>query len=282
MLKIVQSVNNCVSVSRETVPLYYKDFQIGYCMPAVSALIRDNHSDKFICTSHKLVVKDPNTLHQLLEEWRRAFIFPCLQGWRDEKYPIYIANKNQIGTLERSGCGLFGISTYGVHVNGYTTENGDVKMWIARRSISKQTWPGYLDQMVAGGIPAGQSKFDSVIRECQEEANVPLDISKKSKAAGMVSYFMLSDIGFCPETQYCYDLHLPNDFVPAPNDGEVDSFQLLSLVEIRMLILENKFKPNCALVIVDFMIRHGFIDPDEEPDYEKIVLSLRRPLDLNK
>ena len=45
--------------------------------------------------------------------------------------------------------GLLGTVQYGVHVNGYyTDENGNMFMWVARRSPTKQTWPGKLDQIV--------------------------------------------------------------------------------------------------------------------------------------
>lgn len=45
--------------------------------------------------------------------------------------------------------GLFGVKRYGVHINGYTvSDNGDVNMWLARRSATKQTFPGLLDNMV--------------------------------------------------------------------------------------------------------------------------------------
>lgn len=38
---------------------------------------------------------------------------------------------------------------YGVHVNGYTVgSDGEVSMWLARRSATKQTYPGMLDNMV--------------------------------------------------------------------------------------------------------------------------------------
>ena len=45
--------------------------------------------------------------------------------------------------------GLFGVKRYGVHVNGYSRdENGELRMWLARRSITKQTHPGKLDNLV--------------------------------------------------------------------------------------------------------------------------------------
>ena len=38
---------------------------------------------------------------------------------------------------------------YGVHMNGYLlTDNGKFKMWIGRRSATKPTFPGLLDNMV--------------------------------------------------------------------------------------------------------------------------------------
>lgn len=45
--------------------------------------------------------------------------------------------------------GLFGVKRYGVHVNGYTvSDGGEVSMWLARRSATKQTYPGLLDNVV--------------------------------------------------------------------------------------------------------------------------------------
>ena len=37
------------------------------------------------------------------------------------------------------------------------------------------------------------------------------------------------------------------------------------------------FKFNCNLAIIDFLIRHGILTPENEPDYVDIVLGLRRP-----
>lgn len=45
--------------------------------------------------------------------------------------------------------GLLGTVRYGVHVNGYITDpRGNISMWVARRSQTKQTWAGKLDQIV--------------------------------------------------------------------------------------------------------------------------------------
>jgi len=36
------------------------------------------------------------------------------------------------------------------------------------------------------------------------------------------------------------------------------------------------FKFNCNLVVIDFLIRHGVLDPDTEPDYAALCEGLRR------
>ena len=36
------------------------------------------------------------------------------------------------------------------------------------------------------------------------------------------------------------------------------------------------WRPNAALVAIDFLMRHGVVTPDNEPDFEEIAASLRR------
>lgn len=40
----------------------------------------------------------------------------------------------------------------------------------------------------------------------------------------------------------------------------------------------GEFKPNCGSVIVDFMIRHGMVATDDEPNYLEIRWRLARRL----
>jgi hypothetical protein len=74
-------------------------------------------------------------------------------GWRNELYPVTAAFDAQPALLlERAAAAHFGIRAYGVHVNGYVVAaDGSKKLWVARRSATKQTWPGKLDHIVAGG-----------------------------------------------------------------------------------------------------------------------------------
>lgn len=36
----------------------------------------------------------------------------------------------------------------------------------------------------------------------------------------------------------------------------------LSWFQVKELVATDDFKPNCALVVLDFLIRHSFIEPD--------------------
>ena len=40
-----------------------------------------------------------------------------------------------------------------------------------------------------------------------------------------------------------------------PNDGEAESFTLMQTDEVLDNIIKNKFKANCALVLIDFFLR---------------------------
>ena len=77
---------------------------------------------------------------------------------------------------------------------------------------------------------------------------------------------------------FCYDLEMPVDFTPFNMDGEIDAFELWPIEEVAERVRDSfDFKFNCNLAIIDFLIRHGILTPENEPDYVDIVLGLRRP-----
>jgi len=79
----------------------------------------------------------------------------------------------------------------------------DLQMWIARRSLTKPTYPGLLDNMVAGGMGFGHSPWYTVIKESMEEASLPEEIAQRARSVGTISYTKLSKNGkeTQPETQ---------------------------------------------------------------------------------
>lgn len=226
-------------------------------------------------------------LARYLQEIRQQHIFQVLNGWRDELYPIYGPNRELILSMERSASALFGVVTYGVHMTAYVETEEGMKIWTPRRSETKQTYPGMMDNTVAGGLSTGEEPFGCLIRECEEEASLPEHIARQAKACGTLTYLHVRDTraggetSLCqPECQYIYDLKLPADVIPKPGDDEAIDFRLLSVDEVREAMADGKFKPNCALLLVEFLVRHGLLTPEEEPDYIDIVSRLHRKLEF--
>ncbi len=206
-----------------------------------------------------------------------------IAGWRDELYPVLTSfEAAPVLLMERAASVYFGIKAYGVHVNGYVErEDGGMDMWVARRARSKPTWPGRLDHIVAGGQPHGISPTDNVVKECGEEAGIDETLAKKAVPVGAVSYCSEYSYGLKRDVLFCYDLRLPDAFVPVAVDGEVDDFcrmpmeQVIDVVKRRVEEHgDDTYKDNCNLVVIDFLVRHGLIGP-ETAGYLDIIRGLR-------
>lgn len=208
-----------------------------------------------------------------------------ITGWREELYPVAQGFYDEPMLLvERAAAPFLGILQYGVHINGIVKDEfGQEKMWIARRSAQKSKYPGMTDQIVAGGQPAGLSLIENVVKECEEEAGIPADLTMKNiQAVGAVSYECVEDSDLdlpvlSRVVLFNYDLELPNDFQPTVVDGEVDEFFQWSVEEQLASMSRNfqdEMKPNCYLCVIDYLLRKGFISPDD-PGYLDVFRELR-------
>lgn len=217
----------------------------------------------------------------VLQAMRQEGSLGCLKGWRDEKYSVMPKFSDPpLMWMERAATSLFGVKRYGVHVNGYTiSDSGEVSMWLARRSPTKQTYPGLLDNVAAGGLAAGVGIKQTLIKECEEEACIPATIAEKAHPVTTVSYTYKDEDGVFPECQFVFDVELPLDFRPRVGDGEVQDFYLLPIDQVKELLATDDFKPNSAMVVLDFLIRHSFIEPDAEPCYQDFVAGLHQTLE---
>ena len=136
--------------------------------------------------------------------------------------------------------------------------------------------PGKLDHLVAGGLPHGMGLAENLIKECDEEAGITAELAKRAVPVGAVSYCAEMKKGLKPDVLYCYDLELPADFVPHPQDGKTTEFFLWPVDRVAEVVRESEdFKLNCNLVIIDFLIRRGCIPP-EHPDYLALVAGLHQ------
>ena len=200
-----------------------------------------------------------------------------VQGWRGENYPVTRSfGEPPFLQMERAAVPHFGVRAFGVHLNGYVRGDGGLRMWIGRRAKDKHTYPGMLDNLVAGGQPIGITLRDNLIKECAEEACIPRGIAERAVPVGAITYCMEAPDGLKPDVQFCYDLELPTDFTPRNTDGEIAEFYLWPLAQVAEVVRDTReFKFNCNLVVIDFLVRHGFIPPDD-PDYVEICQGLRK------
>lgn len=241
-----------------------------------------------LSSSLKTCKERTDAMSKIVNKWRSESLFECLKGWRNELYTVYNPTSKVYLFIERASACLFGFTTYGVHIVGYVPATADQEMmvWVPTRSLNKPTHPGKYDNTVAGGIGYPHGVFETVLKECAEEAGLEEDFVKKNiTPVGVVSYnFRMEpttddETGvFQPEVEYIYDLVMEG-VTPSPVDGEVHEFRLVPASQLKQELFSDRFKYNCALIQIDFFIRHGLITQEEEPNYLEVLQRCHRRLD---
>ena len=166
-----------------------------------------------------------------------------------------------LARLDRGALPPFGVISQGVHVNGFVRRPDGPHLWVGWRSKHKSVAPGQMDNMVAGGIPAGLTAEQCLVKEAGEEASLPADLATRAVPAGRVSYVMANDEGLRRDVLHLYDLEMPEGVVPRPGDDEVERFELRPIREVLREVAEDgRVKFNVNLVLIDFLLRHGLLD----------------------
>ncbi len=155
------------------VPLLAGGTRIGWLRPELAARL-GHWPAVFASTPEKVSLLKPESLAPVVEELAQEGFVP---GWRNERYRI--AGSFEI---ERAAARPFGLATQAVHVNGIV---GDESMWLARRSSSKATDPGLLDNLVGGGINAVLSLTETLTKEAWEEAGIPAELARRATPAAL-------------------------------------------------------------------------------------------------
>ena len=92
-----------------------------------------------------------------------------------------------------------------------------------------------------------------------------------------------TELGFpgCqPHVQYLYELEFAEDFIPIVPAGEVDGILSISLEEVQSALANGEFKLNCVMTWLVFLIRHGHLDAENEPNLVEICSRLNRRIQL--
>jgi len=290
LLDLCKQLNNFFFdgfLKRSCIPFLCERSQVGLVPPAVIAQLV-KYKDVFDITNERItfvealddVSKRNTALDQVLRDLRGKDLLTPLKGWRDECYEIKRKfSESPLFKIERSASPLFGMRKYGVQINGYVNHSTlGLCIWFQRRSPTKPTWPNMMDNFVGGGISEGINVLETAIKEAAEEANVPKELSANLISTGSVSFFHESTRGIHPNTEFVFDLELPERFVPHNNDGEVSGWQLVPVDQVVNIICSEDFKITSSPVVIDWLIRRGIITVDNEPDLPEVVELLHLPL----
>jgi len=204
--------------------------------------------------------------HVMMELRDRGLFGNALRGWRSECYQI--RNKFNDPTLfevERAASPLLGVRKYGVQINGFVKHaTKDTCLWFQQRALSKPTWAGLMDNFVGGGVTESLSVQETAIKEAAEEAGVDVNLASNLIPAGSISFLHRTERGIHPNTEFVFDLELPEDFVPRNTDGEVGGWTLVPVDLVPEVICSEKFKITSVPVVIDFLVRRGFLEADKD------------------
>jgi 8-oxo-dGTP pyrophosphatase MutT (NUDIX family) len=200
--------------------------------------------------------------------------------WRNETFDVAPRwGAPPVFRLDRGAVPFFGTRAYGVHLNGYRREGDTILLWVGRRAPDKKVAPDKLDNLVAGGVGNGHGLDQTLLKEGEEEASIPVSLTRSAIPVGAVSYRMETRLGIRDDVLFVYDLEMPADFVPQNQDGEIVDFALMPASAVLDRIRTTAdFKFNVNLVMLDFALRHGVLRPDD-PEYLDVANGLHRPFD---
>ena len=234
-------------------PLYAGGQHFGYLTPANAARLAA--AEPGVIVAVERVDMGAEKLPRL-NELAAAMGIPT----RAENFDVReSAEGPSLGVLDRGALPSFGVIGVGVHLNGLVRRADGLHLWVAKRAANKKLDPGKLDHLVAGGVPAGYSPFEALLKEAEEEAGLPEAMATQARQVALFKYNMERPEGLRRDVLYAYDIELPEGFIPHPMDGEVESFALWPLARVaEVLAHTDEFKFNVALVLIDLLLREGF------------------------
>jgi 8-oxo-dGTP pyrophosphatase MutT (NUDIX family) len=160
-----------------------------------------------------------------------------IAGWRDETIPLLDPATGQaLATLERAAARFWGTPDASAPIaTGWVSRRSrrsrPAALWIARRALSKATDPGLYDNLVGGGVPAGQTPLSTLEREAWEEAGLPRDRWRQLSPGRTIALERDVPEGLQREWLHSWDIELHPEDEPRNQDGEVESFTLLPVAQ---------------------------------------------------
>ena len=224
---------------------------VGWVEPRVAAALLAVHAAD--AAPDGLALREPAKLPRIAQDLARQGFY----RFRNEAFDVRSAPGGPVlSTIDRGALPAFGVIAEGVHLNGLVQRADGPHLWVARRAADKALDPGKLDHLAAGGVSAGMSAWDTLIKESGEEASIPADLAAQARRVGEITYSMMRPEGLRRDLLHCYDLDLPETFTPSAGDGEVESFELWPMPRVYAVVRDtDDFKFNVSLVLINLFER---------------------------
>ena len=212
---------------------------------------------------------------EVLQTWATA---PRDQGvlanWRDEAMQLDQPDGPFL-IIERAAFRTFGLCTPSVHLNGWVAMPDGVQLWVAERSAHKFVDPGKLDNLVGGGVSAGEPLALALAREAWEEAG--LHFRRVPRPASTLHIHRRIQEGVQEEQIAVHDTWLPAHFLPTNQDGEVADARLMPLPAVLAMLLDRHFTWDAGLVVLDGLLRQRYFGAETmQIEQTLVALGYRR------
>lgn len=252
----IRACNNAI-LPGERLPFHIGRQQVGWLKPDFAARLAECREIRR--GPDGLTLSDGAVLQTVARKLSDAGCF----RWRREAFDIRAEPDGPVlAQLDRGALPSFGVLAVGVHVNGLVRRPDGLHLWVARRAKNKLLDPGKLDHIVAGGVPAGLTPAETLVKEAEEEAAIPEALARQARHVGTINYAMERAEGLRRDLLHCYDLELPTDFSPHAADGEVEAFELWPIERVLRTVRDtDDFKFNVNLVLIDLFRRLGLASP---------------------
>lgn len=187
-----------------------------------------------------------------------------IRAWRDEPYAVRGADGVRVlARIERAASRFWGTCTQGAHATGWVAgaDGRPAALWVAQRAFDKATDPGRHDNLIGGGVPHGQTPWQTLLREGWEEAGLPAALLRRARPGRVAVIERDVPEGWQWEHLHAFDLELPAGTTPANQDGEVERFELLPVAQALALAADGAMTVDASVVTLDFALRHRLLGP---------------------
>lgn len=148
---------------------------------------------------------------------------------------------------------------------------------VSKALLEASLSPEIVSNMICTGMVSNKHSMRNALSKFKHVRALTKRISLQ------VSYKYSTRKGLSTKVLATFDVEMPQGLSPVCSDGEVEEFTLITVEEAVKSLREKLplWKPNSALIMLDFAVRHGYIDPDE-PGYGEFCHLLRGGLRFSK